>query len=200
MERLFDRNWSRYPYAWSHGARDGYAGTGALYYALVYANRLSRALVLGTGGAFVPGIVWCAQTDAGLAPDVTIVDDLSGVGDEPRCAEATYHLMEGRQGCRWHVVTTEEYAIAHAAEVFDFVHIDANHEFEYALTDMERYWEMLAPGGYMTVHDTDPVRGLPGPRAAVDAFVRRHGVGRMDVWTGDSCGTTVIKKPQNPYL
>jgi hypothetical protein len=48
------------------------------------------------------------------------------------------------------------------------VHIDASHEYEDALQDAEKYWELLAPGGYLV--GDDYLEQWPGVVRAADDF------------------------------
>lgn len=53
------------------------------------------------------------------------------------------------------------------AEQFSLVHVDGEHSEEACSSDMDTGWELLAPGGFMVVHDVD----MQGPRSALYGFL-----------------------------
>jgi cephalosporin hydroxylase len=57
----------------------------------------------------------------------------------------------------------------------DIVHVDAGHDFGSVTADLARWWERLAPGGWLIADDYDP-EGVVWPpvRDAVDAFLAAH--------------------------
>ncbi len=53
----------------------------------------------------------------------------------------------------------------------DLVHIDGGHDYETVMSDLTRWWALLAPGGTLIADDYSVGGGAwPGVAAAVDAF------------------------------
>jgi hypothetical protein len=66
----------------------------------------------------------------------------------------------------------------------DFVHIDANHAYEFAKRDIEIYYQKLKPGGILSGHDYldgERYEGSFGVKMAVDEFVIAHHLPRLFV-------------------
>jgi len=60
----------------------------------------------------------------------------------------------------------------------DFIYLDAAHEYDAVLADMEAYRELLKPGGVLwgdDYHDTDAC-AFPGVAKAVKFFVKKYGL------------------------
>ena len=49
---------------------------------------------------------------------------------------------------------------------YDFIYIDADHSYEWAIHDMTNYWEKVKDGGVLCGHD----RNLPGVKKALEEF------------------------------
>jgi predicted O-methyltransferase YrrM len=57
----------------------------------------------------------------------------------------------------------------------DMIHIDGGHDYRSVLTDLELWWDLLAPNGYLIGDDYNPSgKAWPGVTKAVDEFVARH--------------------------
>jgi len=183
------------PFAWSHGAKDEYLGTGLMYYSLIYINKLVNVLIFGTGGGFVPSIIRQAHNDLNIGK-ITIVDNLSGIGDESNHARQTYRKI--KNNFVWHKTSTEDFCISYFKKppivYFDYIHIDANHDFEYVYTDLKYGWKMLKTGGFITVHDTDINSGLTGPNSAVKYFITNQKAEILNIFTENSNGLTILRK------
>jgi predicted O-methyltransferase YrrM len=55
------------------------------------------------------------------------------------------------------------------------IHIDGAHDFDAVLADLNRWWPILEPGGFIIMDDYDPSgRVWPSVRDAVDAFIRTN--------------------------
>ncbi len=53
------------------------------------------------------------------------------------------------------------------------VHIDAGHDYEAVMADLQRWWKLLVPGGVLIADDYDPEGKVwPTVRDAVDDFLR----------------------------
>jgi hypothetical protein len=62
----------------------------------------------------------------------------------------------------------------------DFVYVDGNHHYEYALQDMEDWWKLLKPGGILAGHDYEKYR-FPHSKywdviGAVHTFVEKENI------------------------
>jgi hypothetical protein len=53
------------------------------------------------------------------------------------------------------------------------LHVDGNHDYEFARRDIEQWGKLVIPGGWLIVDDYVWTFG-DGPRRAADAFVERH--------------------------
>jgi predicted O-methyltransferase YrrM len=60
----------------------------------------------------------------------------------------------------------------------DLVFVDGDHSKEGCARDLETWWPKIKPGGWMSGHDylNSDRRFSFGVNAAVDQFVRRHGI------------------------
>ncbi len=45
---------------------------------------------------------------------------------------------------------------------FDFIFIDGDHEYAAVRKDFEDWLTLIAPGGYISFHDSAPVTSIPG--------------------------------------
>jgi len=61
---------------------------------------------------------------------------------------------------------------------FDFVYIDASHEYESVLADIKAYAKLVKPGGFLI--GDDYFQNWPGVIKAVDEFAEEQGY-RVDV-------------------
>jgi len=55
-----------------------------------------------------------------------------------------------------------------------FVYIDADHEHDAVLADMNAWWPVINPGGIMAGHDFHDA--TPGVKSAVTEFAKKHGL------------------------
>lgn len=58
----------------------------------------------------------------------------------------------------------------------DLINVDAAHEYESVLEDMQLWWEVLAPGGVLVGDDIEPEVNWPGVKKAVKEFCQNHNV------------------------
>jgi hypothetical protein len=152
------------PFRWSHGSTDYHMGDGILIYSLIYYLRLKTCVCLGSGGGFIPRIITQARLD--LVNDGTldsddgktiVVDVMDGEwGDVDWESENSFF----RKHFNPIVIkdTTENayfnYFIKNKIKI-DYLHIDANHLYEYVKKDFEMYSSILSGNGFITIHDTD---------------------------------------------
>ena len=72
-------------------------------------------------------------------------------------------------------------ALLKVAPQVHFVFIDADHSEGAVAKDIERYWPLVEPGGFLSGHDYDyPINGRenfgPGVKRVVDSFAKREGL------------------------
>ncbi|KAJ8602298.1 hypothetical protein CTAYLR_007857 [Chrysophaeum taylorii] len=199
-------------YADSHGARPGgFLGTGAVYYAMAYAQRASLAVVLGSGGGFVPSLVRQAQLDAGLGDTArTVLVDKGGSNDgSPDYFDedgggiqspfrALYPEVEV-----WKKTTDEARDSFRREAAIDLLVVDADHSYAGSLRDALGWIELLAPTGVAILHDTG---GLALGAAKTPSTLRRLGYDVVNLVAdralGDSecndawgCGLAIVTPP-----
>lgn len=74
-------------------------------------------------------------------------------------------------------VTTFDYLVAHRADLFDFIYIDADHTAAGVLLDAELSWDLLKSGGIMAFDDYTWGDHLPAylaPKLGINLFLHRH--------------------------
>jgi len=78
-----------------------------------------------------------------------------------------------------HHCSTREAAASFTKHLFDWVYLDAMHTYEAVLGDLERYYELVKPDGFICGHDyanSEPARWMKfGVIEAVNDFVQRSG-------------------------
>ena len=157
-------------YLRGHGAQPNTTqlGFGMVYYGIVHALRAKVAVVLGSGGGFVPRVVRQAQLDMGLARSVTYLVD----ADMGRWGRPDWTNPNSFFRTHWDVVwlkkTTEDAANQFSNGELDFVHIDADHSR--ALEDFQLYAPLVKPGGVITLHDVNTKGGCNAAEAV--EFIR----------------------------
>ena len=89
--------------------------------------------------------------------------------------EATRRLAEfGSRNFLLRMASVE--AAAHLKkEQFDFVFIDANHDYEWVTKDLKAWYSMVRPGKIFGGHDYGH-RRFPGVKKAIDKFCDRKGM------------------------
>ena len=72
----------------------------------------------------------------------------------------------------------------------DFIHIDGNHEFEYAYQDIELWTEKVRPGGIISCHDyMDLYDTRSRVKSAVDKWTGEHNIFPWFIIVGSSTPT-----------
>jgi len=151
----------------SHSAAAGYLGAGAVYYAMAYSLKAKVAVCLGSGSGFVPRLMRQAQVDCGISDEsrTILVDaNLPGAG----WGAPDYH--DGESFFLQHfdvelIAKTTRDALSDFVGVeIDYLHIDADHSYEWARHDLLEYGKLMSKRSVITMHD---------------ARVRSHGAG---VW------------------
>jgi len=67
-------------------------------------------------------------------------------------------------------------------EFFDFVYVDANHDYEHVKQDVNAWWPKVKVGGVMGGHD---YKGIPTVEEAVKEFVSQHNLKLMEFLTDE---------------
>jgi hypothetical protein len=89
-----------------------------------------------------------------------VADNLRSAGLEP--ADVDMRAMDSESALA---------AATAAAEQFDFILIDANHQARHVISDL-RWAKLLRPGGYLCLHDYGPK--FPGVMWAADRFLANN--------------------------
>ena len=150
-------------YRWSHGATDKHMGDGMIVYSLMYFFKPKLSVCLGSGGAFIPRIMWrCVADlkDEGFNTDesrVILVDAVNGVNGHPDWTDED-SFYRNNFSSEWLHTTTEkayyEYFIKRDMKI-DLLWIDADHSYEGVKKDFDLYSEIMSENGIIIVHDTD---------------------------------------------
>lgn len=121
-------------------------------------------------GSLFGGTLWAWMNDSPGAQVVSVdigVDSFDYRFEDVEGGRRMWPTWANTTGCDLTQVRADSTAAETLATVrqygpFDFIFIDGGHTYEVALADMNNYWQMLAPGGFMAVHDiaypdTNPV-------------------------------------------
>jgi hypothetical protein len=79
------------------------------------------------------------------------------------------------------VVVGDSTAVELPTQRLAFAFVDGNHDIDYVLSDFERVWERLSPGGIAAFHDYGG--DLPGVTRALHESIGRHAAEIARVWT-----------------
>lgn len=172
------------PWAESHGADHFlYLGGGLLYYSFAYAFQSKTIVVLGSGGGFVPRLLRQAQRDVqrSVAPfprdssatsattttnnhrfELILIDaHLPSAGwGSTFYMENNGTIMREQFSDITYVLETTDKAIEKLRRErgpdfkIDYLHVDADHSYEQSLKDFDNYYQLLAPRGVVSFHDT----------------------------------------------
>lgn len=146
-------------YSPSHGAINGYLGTGILYYGLVYSLKAKTAVCLGSGDGFVPRLLRQAQRDAQIEGAHTFLVDanLPEVGwGTPDYFNRPQSVFRSSYPEITIINETTKEAVRHFQSI-DYIHIDADHSYQHVREDFDLYAPLLSPLSAMTLHDTNEV-------------------------------------------
>ena len=180
-------------YRWSHGATDNHMGDGMLVYSMMYFFKPTISVCLGSGGGFIPRIMWSCISDLekeGFNTDesrVILVDAVNGINGHPDWTDEDSFYRKHFLS-EWLHTTTEdayyEFFIKRDMKI-DLLWIDADHTFEGVKKDFDLYSNIINKGGIITIHDTD--------KDYVDNFVEIEGH-KGDDLTGPSEFVKTIDK------
>jgi hypothetical protein len=104
------------------------------------------------------------------------------------CHESTLKMAEGHFSKVMMVVQESEWASKLFNDnYFDFVYIDANHDYKSVMRDMYLWWPKTKSGGVFGGHDYGTVNGAEVKRA-VDDFLKEKGIPIKDPSIGMRVG------------
>lgn len=153
------------PFNVFHGAKDDFLGGGLIYYSIIYAKKSNVCVCLGSGGGFVPRIMWQAQKDSNVPDFKTILID-GNMGDwgRPNWLPENSFFRKNFPDIEIIIDTTENAAkkLSNSGIKIDYLHIDADHSEEGAWKDFCNYLPLMSKDGVITIHDTGG--GLPCAR------------------------------------
>jgi len=157
-------------YLRGHGAEpdSDFLGFGMVYYGVIHAIRANVAVVLGSGGGFIPRVVRQAQLDMGLIDSETYLID----GDMGKWGRPDWMDENSFFRTNWPDIKCIKKTTIEAVKLFpsgvDYVHIDADHSR--ALEDFKLYGPLVRKGGVVTLHDTNTKGGCNAKEAV--RFIR----------------------------
>ncbi len=156
-------NGEKLPFLWTHGATKQHLGDGIIVYSLIQHMRYKSCVCIGTGGGYIPRIMWKCISDIkeeGFNTDdsrVILVDAVNGVNGHPDWTDEDSFYRNNFLS-EWLHTTTEkayyEYFVKREMKI-DLLWIDADHTFEGVKKDFELYSKIMNKGGIITIHDTD---------------------------------------------
>jgi len=151
-------------YRWSHGATDKHLGDGMLVYSLMYLFKPKLSVCLGSGGGFIPRIMWnCISDlrqegyDGKNESRVILVDAVNGVNGHPDWTDEDSFYRKTFQTDWLHSTTEEayyEYFVKREMKI-DILWIDADHSYEGIKKDFDLYSQIMTEKGIIIIHDTD---------------------------------------------
>ena len=143
------------PWAWSHGADDMHPGFGLIYYSLVYSYLSEKCVILGSGGGYIPRIIYYAQSELlknNLINkiDISLVDAGNGV-----CGNRLYdeHGFEDLKELKLYNNRTDD--VFNEFNDINYLHVDADHSPNQVYADLCNYGSRMNKDNWIiTCHDT----------------------------------------------
>ena len=140
---------------------------------------LARALRdAGVDGAVLAVDTWLGSPEHWIKPN--IFPDLHHVHGYPQLYRTFLANVAGAGVAPWVVPLPIDSGgaagiLRHHELRPDMVHVDAGHDYASVAADLARWWDRLAPGGWIVADDYDPEGAVwPPVRAAVDDFLAAH--------------------------
>ena len=185
---------------WGHGANEDFLGFGILYYGFVHLLKAKVVVCLGSGGGFVPRVMYQAQFDLGLNKSRTILIDANKPEVGWGSPEYLYENSFLRKVCPnieiWNMTTEDAHKAFIAQELkIDYLHIDADHSFKGVMADFNRYLPLMSKDYVITLHDTNTPRS--GLRKALQYIRKTPGIEVIDfnnLWAG----LAIVKSATEP--
>jgi len=155
-------------YRWTHGATKEHLGDALLIYALIQHMRAKIVVCLGSGGGFIPRVMFQAHRDLAIQGifekesewnkiQVYLVDAANGIGgnndwkDKDSFFRTNFNtriILDTTENAYYNFFVKEDIKI-------DYLHIDADHSYEGVKKDFELYSKRLSDNGIISIHDTD---------------------------------------------
>ncbi len=137
---------------------------GILYYALAYAYRAKTCVCLGSGGGFVPRLMRQAQRDLAISDSITYLVDADELVPQDRKFWGAPTWTDPQSLFRRNYPEIEviieftekayeEYFVPRDIAI-DYLHIDADHNYDGVKKDWDLYTNLVAENGIITLHDT----------------------------------------------
>ena len=173
-------------YSWSHGAdNQSYIGSGIIYFAIPYILKAKTCVCIGSGGGYVPRLMYQAQLEAKVVGAITILID-SDTGDNGRPDYMPTNSAFRKQFPKIEIIRRDSAAYAAEAQrsglEIDYLHIDGDHTYAGALSDLENYLPLMSNRSLISFDDTDGTF----PCAGVVPALRAMGHNIIDLpWVGN---------------
>ena len=143
------------PWSWSHGADNIHPGFSLIYYSLVYSYVSEKCVILGSGGGYIPRIIYYAQSELlknNLINeiDISLVDAGNGVGGDRFYDEFGFDdLKELKLYSNYTDDVFDEF------NNINYLHVDADHNADQVYTDLCNYGTRMNKDNWIiTCHDT----------------------------------------------
>jgi hypothetical protein len=190
-------------FAESHGAFDAHLGAGGLYYALAVMVRAQVSVCIGSGGGYVPRLLWQAQQDLGLSNAQTYLVDANipdlGFGHPMQKGgwlTPDNDLQEAAPDLTILQMLSRDAAqlFAAAGITIDYLHIDGDHSTRGVVADMSDYLPLLSTRAVISLHD---VRA-PSVQLAISEILGRHPALESITFGEIGNGTAILRRQASP--
>ena len=141
-------------WSWSHGADSKHPGFSLLYYSLIYSNISNKCVILGSGGGYVPRLIYYAQSELVKNKllkeiDISLVDVGNGVGGERVYDENGFDDLKELK--LYNMKTDDAY---HNFNNINYLHVDADHNPSQVYKDLTNYGSRMDGDNWIiTAHD-----------------------------------------------
>jgi hypothetical protein len=196
------------PWCRGHGSTEGSEelGAGMLYYSLAYSFRAKTCVCLGSGGGFVPRMMRQAQRDLRLEGSRTYLVDgtlqvpqsKKDIWGEPCWVpeDSVFRTNYPEIEIKLDLTETafQEYFKPNNIRI-DYLHIDADHDYEGVKLDWDLFSTLVPDTGIITLHDTVNYRPPCGVYLLMDE-IRESGEYEM-INLPVAYGTAILRRRQN---
>lgn len=142
--------------------KSGHLGFGLIHYSIIRNSRPERVLCIGSQRGFIPAVcgLACRDNKHGHVDFVDAGKDEKETGNwggdgfwKTHNANIHFGYLGLDKYLTTYVTTSQEFAERYPDRKYEYIYIDANHSYEGAKSDFNKYWSKLASGGYMAFHD-----------------------------------------------